>query len=227
MILKLSNRRMGWYYFEVERVTTRLVEEDWPVKIPHYELSVVDIPKDEETPYRVLEISYRKKGQDEGGTIVTTYSAYLMNDQGQTIEVLNPDPTFDFVSLEPLPELRIRTEEDLLGDGEPSDRVYKPFRCVACNAMKPKGHCLECGAAPERTAPVSGLTYECLRCGVKTDRLYHLYKNDPAEWMGTHCSECGDQKFVPRFNYNGLAGVLGCMSGTKEALGPSVPLKTL
>lgn len=105
MILKLSNRRQGWYYYEVEKVTTRIVTKDEYCgekghPLAAYDLNLVDGPAHSQGKthvfdppcFRALEISYQKKGQDEGGTVCTSHAAYLMNDEGRTIEVLNPDP---------------------------------------------------------------------------------------------------------------------------------------
>ena len=102
MILKLSNRRNGWYYFEVERVATRVLPKEEYCgeegrELPAYDLQLVDFPLPSKDPqfepcFRAVVISFQKKGQDKGGTVATSHAAFLMNDNGDTIEVLNPDP---------------------------------------------------------------------------------------------------------------------------------------
>ena len=112
MILKLSNRRQGWYYFEVERVSTRVVSiEEYSGQdgrdLPVYNACFVDFPRpcpafkgNLDPEYRIVEISYKSRGLETGGTIATTHAAFLMNDAGDTIETLNHDPGDSIIQYE-------------------------------------------------------------------------------------------------------------------------------
>ena len=132
--------------------------------------------------------------------------AYVCNDNGQTMERIQPQRKVLGQPIKLPPAGSVEARPKKLGFGhlkkvEPFSRPAEgethpgPYRCTFCKVFKKAGECPECGQEPAQGAPHQQMTWPCLECEKEAIRLFQLFFNQNAEWIGTLCDEHGELVF--------------------------------
>ena len=92
MILKIADNESGWYYYDdVSRVCTKKynLEEKEKTEAGRYRFKLIENPHLNLTQYLSLDFIYGLNKDKEVVWIITNAQAYLLNNEGKTIERIN------------------------------------------------------------------------------------------------------------------------------------------